>query len=63
MIKVVNPQHVPVEPHGCYLDYTYCASPACQNKCGRKMSVAIKAQFKKMKDARVAFNNFCDGEK
>jgi hypothetical protein len=45
MIKVVNPQHVPVEPHGCYLDYTYCA------------------QFKKMKDARVAFNNFCDGEK
>lgn len=53
-------QFVPVEPIGCYLDYTYCGSKNCNNVCGRKMSQSIKEALDKITYHRVAFSDFCD---
>jgi len=52
-------QQVPTQPIGCFLDYTYCASPKCENKCGSKMSKEIKDALDKIKYHRVAFSYFC----
>lgn len=52
-------QYVPTEPTGCFLDYTYCSSEHCQNKCGRKMSEEIKSKIELMPFARIAFSDFC----
>ena len=53
-------QHVPTEPTGCFLDYTYCSSENCKNKCGRKMSESIKQAAERIPYARVAFSYFCE---
>lgn len=54
-------QHVPTEPTGCFLDYTYCASENCVNKCGRKMTKSIQKRIEtKLPNARVSYANFCD---
>lgn len=47
---------------GCYLDLCYCASPACKNECGRKMSPEVKKAISKLPDARISYAYFC-GEK
>jgi hypothetical protein len=52
-------QQVPTLPYGCFLDYTYCASPNCNNECGRKMSKEIETAMDKLKYDRVAFGYFC----
>ena len=52
-------QHVPTKPIGCFLDYTYCDNPKCENACGRKMSDAIKDAIRKISFARVAYSDFC----
>lgn len=53
-------QNVPTEPTGCFLDYTYCGSKNCENKCGRKMSKAIKDAVDQMTGTRISFSDFCD---
>ena len=55
-------QYVPRKPDGCYLDYTYCASPDCKNECGRQMSDEIRKAVEKDKYARYSMSYFC-GEK
>lgn len=52
-------QHVPTEPIGSFLDYTYCGSSNCQNECGRKMTESVKNAVDKMPYARVAYSKFC----
>jgi hypothetical protein len=44
---------------GCYRDKTYCASPDCKNKCGRKMSNEIKAILATDKYGRTSYAYFC----
>lgn len=41
-----------------YNDTTYCASPNCQNKCGRKMSADEKSKMGLHDLASYAY--FCD---
>lgn len=53
-------QEVPNAPGCCFLDYTYCASENCKNKCGRQMSDAIKKEVARMSNCRIAFSDFCD---
>lgn len=52
-------KYVPTEPKGSFMDYTYCASPKCENKCGRKISDAISKAIDAMPYARIAFAYFC----
>jgi hypothetical protein len=49
--------------HG--LDFTYCASPKCENKCGRKL--IISKELKKLLDSnnpdffkKLWYGYFCD---
>ncbi len=44
----------------CYKDKTFCASPNCQNVCGRKMTDAEKIGLKDWGDFPVAYGYFCD---
>lgn len=44
---------------GCFRDKTYCASPDCQNKCGRKMSAEIESILKADKYGRTSWAYFC----
>lgn len=53
----------------CFRDRTYCGSPNCQNKCGRKLTDADKEAAKKWwlnvtngedDGAPIAYMNFCD---
>jgi len=43
----------------CFRDKTYCASPNCQNACGRKMSKEIEAILKADKYGRTSYAYFC----
>ncbi len=46
----------------CYLDRTFCSSPNCENKCGRKLTEEIIEGAKKWwgsDDAPIAMSNFC----
>lgn len=43
-----------------YLDKTYCASPTCQNKCGRQISKEMKNFLARNPDCRVWYAYFCD---
>lgn len=42
-----------------YRDRTYCASPTCENKCGRKMSPEIADAFARDGDNRIWYGYFC----
>jgi hypothetical protein len=47
----------------CYRDRTYCGSPNCENKCGRKLTDEVKEGAKKWwgsDNAPIAISNFCD---
>lgn len=44
---------------GCFRDKTYCASPNCTNKCGRKMSAEIESILKADKYGRTSYAYFC----
>ena len=55
-------QIVPTKPIGCFLDYTYCASSNCTNKCGRKMSDEIKEELDKLKEHRTSWAFFCSDD-
>lgn len=49
----------------CYKDTTFCASPECQNKCGRKPPADLKAQAEKWwggPGAPIAYSYYCGGE-
>lgn len=55
-------QQVPTKPIGAFLDYTYCASPGCQNECGRKMTKEVEDAINKIEFHRVAMSYFCGGD-
>lgn len=40
-------------------DKTFCASPNCQNECGRKMSDEHKAIIKKNANPWISYAYFC----
>ena len=42
------------------LDFTFCASPNCKNKCGRKMNEETKKYLCDKPWMRVYFGYFCD---
>jgi hypothetical protein len=47
----------------CYKDMTFCASPNCQNKCGRKLTKEVQEGAKRWwgsDDAPIAISYFCD---
>ena len=47
----------------CYRDRTFCVSPACQNKCGCKLTEEIKnkaQQWWGKPDAPIACSKLCD---
>jgi hypothetical protein len=47
----------------CYLDKTFCISPNCENKCGRKLTEEIIADANKWwgkpSGAPIAMSSFC----
>ncbi len=48
----------------CYKDMTFCVSPNCENKCGRKLTEKIKQDAVKWwggKDVPIAVSCFCGG--
>lgn len=54
-----------IEPGWRGLDYTYCGSPKCQNKCGRKLIVSdeLKKSFDVSSpdwNKRIWYGYFCD---
>jgi hypothetical protein len=50
----------------CYKDKTFCVSPSCTNKCGRKLTPEIKEAAQKWwgmeGEAPIAISCFCGGE-
>lgn len=55
----------------CYRDKTFCRSPGCQNKCGRKLTDKIREEARKWwlqvtkgreEDAPICTGEFCDDE-
>ena len=47
----------------CYRDRTFCVSPACQNRCGCKLTEKIKEDAEKWwgkPNAPIACSEFCD---
>lgn len=42
-----------------YKDRTFCASPNCQNACGRKMTDAERGEAQRL-NAVVCWGYFCD---
>lgn len=47
----------------CYRDMTFCVSPHCKNKCGRKLTGEIVAAARRWwggPDAPIATAKFCD---
>lgn len=47
----------------CYRDMTFCVSPKCKNKCGRKLTAKIRKDARKWwgsDNAPIAVSNFCD---
>ncbi len=47
---------------GCFKDRTFCASPGCINKCGRKMTEQEREELDKIsaKERRVSVGYFCE---
>jgi hypothetical protein len=48
-----------------FRDTTFCVSPDCQNKCGRKLTKEIIKQAEEWwgnEDAPIAVSCFCGGE-
>lgn len=45
-----------------FKDKTYCASPNCQNKCGRKMTDSERIELANYEwtDIPVGYGYFCD---
>jgi hypothetical protein len=43
----------------CFKDKTFCGSPTCKNKCGRKMTKEEREHLSKS-DLLVSFALFCD---
>ena len=41
-----------------YMDKTFCASPNCKDKCGRKMMEVTKKMIPDWE--RISFAEFCD---
>jgi len=44
----------------CYRDRTYCASPNCENACGRKLTPEVEEAAKKA-DLPLSLGWFCGG--
>lgn len=47
----------------CYMDRTYCVSPGCVDKCGRKLTDKIRAEAVAWwggEGAPIAMSDFCD---
>jgi hypothetical protein len=47
----------------CYRDMTFCVSPACANKCGRKLTDEVRAAAKrwwKGDGAPISMAEYCD---
>lgn len=47
----------------CFNDTTYCSSPNCENKCGRKLTAEVLAAAAKWcggDDPPIATANFCE---
>lgn len=44
----------------CWLDKTFCVSPNCQNKCGRKMTEEQKAYVETNNYLLISCAKFCD---
>lgn len=42
----------------CFNDRTYCASPDCENKCGRKMTI-VEEQEAVQSGLPVSYGYFC----
>lgn len=45
----------------CFRDKTFCASPNCQNQCGRMLTEELKAEAIKV-GLPIAYARFCDDE-
>ncbi len=45
----------------CFRDTTYCASPNCQNNCGRMLTEELKAEAIRV-GLPIAMARFCDRE-
>ncbi len=43
-----------------YLDKTFCASPHCNNDCGRRMTDSQRAGLNKNAELRVCYGYFCE---
>lgn len=49
----------------CYRDETFCVSPKCKNKCGRKLTPEIIEAARRWwggDDAPIAVAKFCENE-
>lgn len=55
----------------CFRDRTYCISPGCINKCGRKLTEKIRKEARawwlqvtkgRDDDAPICMAEFCDGK-
>ena len=49
----------------CYRDTTFCVSPGCENKCGRKLTPEIEAAARrwwKGDDPPIAMSCYCGGD-
>lgn len=42
-----------------YLDKTFCASPNCQNDCGRRMTLEEHERLIYLNDEGVSYGYFC----
>ncbi len=45
-----------------FMDKTFCASPNCQNQCGRKMTAQEEEALKKWGCDFVSWADFCNKE-
>ena len=43
----------------CYRDMTFCASPACKNKCGRQLDDAVRKGARKA-GLPISTMSYCD---
>ena len=46
---------------GAWRDKTYCASPECNNECGRKMSAELETIAKNDRYQMISYSYFCGG--
>ena len=47
----------------CYKDTTFCASPNCKNKCGRKLTkkdIKNAIEWWGGENFPIAYSNYCD---